>query len=77
MTQDQIDKLLLIQAVLNELQTPSGSDTGSVHLANTYIKELLGGPKECIHSWLNVNDRVVKRKCYYCGIHDYKSWDEL
>ena len=35
------EKLQLIQVVLKELQTPTGSDVGSVYLTNRFINELI------------------------------------
>lgn len=41
MTEEQHDKIIFINIVFQELQTATGSDAGSVHLANNYLKELL------------------------------------
>lgn len=35
------DKLKFIEIIFGELQTSNGSDTGSVHIARNYLKELI------------------------------------
>ncbi len=42
MTEEDKDKLEFINIIFQELQTADGSDKASVHIANTYMKILLG-----------------------------------